>query len=105
MALLRAYPGKESELVAYLSEFYTMMCNKKYSRDLLFRDAKEDGLFVHIRIWASAEMREMAMNDPDVHHYWMKLPDLAEITTIHANLEPVFCTGGDWGPDQSGTCL
>jgi hypothetical protein len=102
MAVLQAHPDKGPELVSLLSEFYTMMYRKQYSRDLLFRDAKQEGQFVHIRIWTSPEAREAAVHDPDVHYYWMKLPELAEITNIHENLETVFCTGDDAVADGSG---
>ena len=32
------------------------------------------------------------MHDPDVHHYWMKLPELATMTTIYEELDPIFST-------------
>jgi hypothetical protein len=92
MAILKAHPGKEPELLAFLREFYTMMCSKQYSRDMLFRDLKQPGVFVHIRIWLSEVARDSAVQDPDVHHYWMKLPDLGNITTIYEDLEPIFST-------------
>jgi len=45
---------------------------------------------VHIRIWLSDEARDSAVHDPDVHHYWMKLPELGVITSIYEDLEPLF---------------
>jgi hypothetical protein len=92
MAVLKSHPGKEPELLAFLREFYTMMRSKQYSHDLLFHDLKQTDVFVHIRIWISDEARQSAVQDPDVHHYWMKLPELGTITTIYEELEPIFST-------------
>jgi quinol monooxygenase YgiN len=92
MAILKPHPGKESELFAFLREFYTMMHSKQYSRDILLRDLKQPGVFVHIRIWLSDEARDAAMQDPAVHHYWLKLPELGTITTIYEELETIFST-------------
>jgi hypothetical protein len=92
MAILQPHEGKEQELLAFLREFYTMMYTKQYSRDMLFRDQKKPGVFVHVRIWLSDEARDSAMQDPDVHHYWITLPEIGTITTIYEELEPVFST-------------
>ena len=53
MAILKPHPGKEPELLAFLREFYGLMYTKQYSRDMLFRDQKKPGVFVHVRIWLS----------------------------------------------------
>jgi len=92
MAILKPHPGKELELLAFLREFYTMMYTKQYSRDTLFQDRKQPGIFVHVRIWLSDEARDSAVQDPAVHHYWMKLPELGTITTIYEELEAVYST-------------
>lgn len=92
MAILQPHPGKQSEMLAFLREFYTMMYTKQYSRDTLFHDAKRPDVFVHVRIWLSEEARATAQQDPDVHRYWMNLPDLGAILSIYEELEPVFST-------------
>jgi hypothetical protein len=92
MAIMKPHSGKQLEMVAFLREFYVMMNTKQYSRDVLFRDLKQPGVLVHIRIWLSEEARNSAMHDPDVHRYWMKLPELGTITTIYEELEPIFST-------------
>lgn len=92
MAILKPHPGKELELFAFLREFYTMMHAKQYSHDTLFHDLKQPDVFLHIRIWLSEDARATAIQDPDVHHYWMKLPELGTITTIYEELEPIFST-------------
>jgi hypothetical protein len=90
MAVLKAHEGKEPELLEFLREFYTMMREKQYSRDMLFQDSKQPGVFIHVRIWLSEEARETAVHDPDVHRYWVNLPELGTITSIHKELKPVF---------------
>lgn len=92
MAILKPHPGSEPELIAFLREFYDLMYSKHYSRDILFHDLKQPGVLVHIRFWVSNEARESAVHDPDVHQYWMKLPDLATVTTIYEELDPIFST-------------
>ena len=92
MAIMKAHSGKEPEFEAFLRDFYKMMHTKQYSRDILFRDLKQPGQLVHIRLWLSTEARDTAQQDPDVHHYWIKLPELGSITTIYEELEPIFST-------------
>ena len=92
MAFLEPLPGMEQEMVAFLTEFYAMMYDKQYSRDMLFQDQKKTDIYVHVRIWFSPEAREAAMHDPDVHRYWMKLPELATVTSIYEDLETIFST-------------
>jgi hypothetical protein len=92
MAILKPHEGKEQEMLAFLREFYTMMYTKQYSRDTLFSDRKHPGIYVHSRIWLSNEARDSAMQDPDVHHYWITLPEYGIITTIYEELEPIFST-------------
>jgi hypothetical protein len=92
MAVLKAHEGKEPELLQFLREFYTMMRDKQYSRDMLFQDSKQPGVLIHVRIWLSEEARKTAVQDPDVHRYWMNLPELGTITSIHEELKPVFST-------------
>jgi hypothetical protein len=92
MAILKPHEGKEQEMFAFLREFYTMMYTKQYSRDTLFSDRKHPGIYVHSRIWLSDEARDSAMQDPDVHHYWITLAEYGAITTIYEELEPIFST-------------
>jgi len=92
MAILTPHPGMEQELIAFLRRFYTMMHDKKYSRDMLFHDQKKTDVLIHVRLWRSPEAREAAVQDPDVHRYWMKLPELGTVTTIYEDMEAIFST-------------
>ena len=90
VAILEALPGKEQELLQMLREFYSMMKSKGYSRDVLYCDETRPDRFFHLRRWNSPEMRSEAQNDPDVHRYWQRLPELCTIPTVYENLETLF---------------
>lgn len=92
VALLEALPGKEEELVSTLRELYTLVHAKGYARDTLHRDNSRPDRFLHLRCWASPEARAEALADPEVHRYWLKLPDLCVVTVLYESLEKVFET-------------
>jgi quinol monooxygenase YgiN len=90
MAVLEALPGKEEELLIMLRELYTLMNRKGYCRDSLHRDSARPDRFLHLRHWTSPEMRAEAQVDPEVHRFWLKLPELCVIPTVYESLEKVF---------------
>jgi len=94
LAVLEPHPGHEDECLNLLREFYDLLKAKHYSQDLLFRDVKPEATaqerLVHLRIWTSRETRDEAMQDPEVHRYWMKLPELCTITRVYENLERLY---------------
>src|ERR1019366_3688843 len=90
IAIIEALPGKEDELVALLRELYTTMKAKGYSRDSLYRDTARPDRLIHLRHWTSPQMRGDAQVDPDVHRYWIKLPELCTIAAVYENVEKVF---------------
>lgn len=94
LAILEALPGKADELLATLRELYSMISAKGYARDILHRDVAQPHRFVHVRYWTSAELRLEAQNDPAVHRYWQKLPELCIIPTVFESLERVFESEG-----------
>jgi len=91
IAMIDALPGKEDELLTTLRELYTMMHAKGYCHDWLYHDAA--GRLLHFRAWLSAEMRAEAQSDPEVHRYWLRLPELCVVTVTHESMELVFETG------------
>ena len=90
MAILEALPGKEEALLSVLRELYILMNVKGYCRDSLHRDSARPERFLHLRHWTSPEMRSEAQADPEVHRYWLKLPELCTIPIIYESLEKVF---------------
>ena len=92
LAIIEALPGKADELVSLLRELYTLMRSKGYSRDTLRRDASRPDRFFHMRYWKSDETRTDAQHDPEVHRYWLRLPELCNIPVVYESLETVFET-------------
>jgi antibiotic biosynthesis monooxygenase len=92
MAAIEALPSREDELLATLRELYNLMDAKGYSRDALYRDTTRPDRFLHLRYWNSAQMRSEAQADPDVHRYWLKLPELCIVTVLYESLEKLFET-------------
>jgi quinol monooxygenase YgiN len=89
LAILEPLPGKEDELIALLRELYALLFHKGYSHDILYKDPKRPGSLVHLRYWASQETRDEAQQDPEVHKYWLRLPELCDIKTVYEELETV----------------
>jgi hypothetical protein len=92
VAILEALPGKEEELIAMLRELYAMMHAKGYCRDTLRRDPERPDRLLHARYWKSGEARAEAQADPEVHRYWLRLPELCTVPTVYENLETLFET-------------
>lgn len=92
LAILEPHVGKENDCRELLRQLYDLLKAKNYSRDLLFRDTKEarQERLVHLRIWNSQESRDEAMQDPEVHRHWIRLPEVCTITTIFENLEEMY---------------
>lgn len=89
LAILEPVAGKEQECVQFLLEFYSLLHQKGYSRDLLYRDSKNDRRLLNFRYWVSEDMRREAQHDPDVHRYWQRLPEMCSISSIYETLEEI----------------
>lgn len=80
--------GKDEETVQVLTELYSLLSRKGYSRDLLYRDTKSDRL-VNLRHWESEEARQQAQEDPDVHRLWQRLAGVCRVDGVVERLEQV----------------
>jgi quinol monooxygenase YgiN len=89
LAIIEASAGKEQECLLLLDEFYAVLRRKGYSRDLLYRDEKNPHRFVNIRYWGSRESAAEAHEDPDIHRFWKRLGEIAEVTAAFERLEDV----------------
>lgn len=94
LTIVQPLENKEAEALVFLREFYGFMAAKGYSHDLLYRDGRDASRFVHLRIWKSNDARLEAQEDPEVHHFWMRLTEFCEITTAYQNLELLFSSIG-----------
>ena len=89
VALILPYPGLEEETLVVLRELYAMLGRKGYSRDLLYRDDTHHSRLVHLRYWRSEQARRDAMEDPDAHRFWVRLPSLCEVNVVSDTLVDV----------------
>jgi hypothetical protein len=79
--------GNERQTLDILAELYTLLRNKNYSRDLLYRDAKDHRRLINLRYWRSEEAREEAHEDPEVHRLWQSLSEVAKVEGVIEKLE------------------
>lgn len=93
IAHVRVDEGKDDETLQVLSDLYSLLRRKGYSRDLLYRDMKDPGLFINLRYWKSQEAREEAHEDPEVHHLWQRLAQISNVESVIEKLEPIE---GSW---------
>jgi len=88
IAVMEPYEGKEDDFVQTLHDFYTVLREKKYSRDQLMKN-KRTPHYVNIRYWASEEARRSAHEDPDVHRFWARLGLLCQMRAVYETLDMV----------------
>jgi hypothetical protein len=89
LAVVEAFDGKDEECLQVLHEFYSVLRRKQYSRDLLYRDVKDSRRLINIRYWRSAETRDEAHEDPDVHKFWQRLSEISKVTSVFEHMEDV----------------
>ncbi len=80
--------GKEEETVQVLTELYSLLSRKGYSRDLLYRDTQHNRL-VNLRYWRSEEQRRQAQEDPEVQRLWQRLAGLCRVDGVVEQLQQV----------------
>jgi quinol monooxygenase YgiN len=97
LAYVRPNPGKEQETLAILTELYTLLRNRNYSRDFLYRDAKNPGRLLNLRYWRSEEARDEAHEDPAVHQLWQRL---SEVSTVEGVIERLEVIEGAWSEER-----
>jgi hypothetical protein len=93
IAYVRPAEGNEEQTLEILSELYTLLRKKNYSRDLLFRDTKDPRQLINLRYWRSEEAREEAHEDSEVHRLWQRL---AEVSTVEDVIEDLELIEGAW---------
>ena len=87
IAYIRPDEGKDEDTLNVLSELYTLLRKKNYSRDLLYRDAKNPGQLINLRYWTSREARQEASEDPEVHRLWQRLSQVSKVDGVIEKLE------------------
>lgn len=87
IAYITPAEGNEQLALDTLAQLYTLLRNKKYSRDLLYRDAKNHRRLINLRYWRSDEAREEAHEDPEVHRLWQRLSEISQVEGVIEKLE------------------
>ncbi len=100
VAVFDVLPNKERECLQWLLEFYSMLRRKNYSRDVLLRDPNQPLRYINVRFWTSEDARSQAQEDPEVHRYWLRLPELMDMLEIYERLEVVPGFSGEKEPIQ-----
>lgn len=89
VAVFDVIHGKEQECLQVLRELYALLRRKNYSRDLLLRDSRQPERIINVRFWTSEQARQEAAEDPEVHRYWVQLPNLLKMREVYERLEGV----------------
>jgi heme-degrading monooxygenase HmoA len=89
IAYIRVADGKDQETLQTLSDLYTLLQRKGYSRDLLYREVKDPRRLINLRYWKSEEAREEAHEDPDVHRLWQRLSQTSHVESVIEKLEMI----------------
>jgi hypothetical protein len=86
IAVFEVPEEKEKEALAALRGLIELLSQKKYSRDVLYRE-RSSQRYVDMRYWASVEARREAQEDPEVHTFWARLGHLIKIEKIYETFE------------------
>ena len=87
IAYVRAEEEHEQQTLEILAELYTLLRKKNYSRDLLYRDAKDHRRLINLRYWRSEEARQEAHEDSEVHQLWQRLSEVSKVEGVIEKLE------------------
>ncbi len=89
IAVVRPEEGHQDEVLQILRDLYAVMTKKNYSRNILYRDAKDSTRLVNLRYWTSEDARARAQEDPDVHRCWARLGQVAKVEHVMEELEEI----------------
>jgi hypothetical protein len=84
VAVWKPVPGSEVASLTTWRELTSILTNRGYGRDLLYRD--REGQYVLLRYWKSEEVRRAAQEDPDMLRCWARLGNEIEIVKVYETL-------------------
>ena len=87
VAIWNPVPGMEADSLATLRELSSLVASKGYGRDLLYRDAQSQ--YVFLRYWKSEDARRAALEDPDMLRCWARLGNEIQIVKVYETLTEV----------------
>lgn len=77
----------EAASLATWRQLTSVVTNKGYGRDLLYRD--RTGQYLLLRYWKSEDARRSAQEDPDMLRCWARLGNEIEIVKVYETLTGV----------------
>lgn len=77
----------EAASLATVRELISILAQKGYSRDLLYRS--DEAHYVLLRYWKSEETRRAAQEDPEVLRRWARLGNEIRILKVYEKLGAV----------------
>jgi heme-degrading monooxygenase HmoA len=87
VAVWKPAPGMEAASLATWRELTSVVTNKGYARDQLYRDPA--GQYFLLRYWKSEDARRAAQEDPDMLRCWARLGNEIEIVKVYETLTGV----------------
>lgn len=89
VAVFEPVPGQEEACLATVKELIGTLTSKGYSRDSLYRDAKDPKRYIAVRVWKSEEARRGALEDPDALRCWARMAHQMNVIRVYESLEEV----------------
>ena len=87
LAVWEPVPGMEAASLATWRELTSILTEKGYGRDLLYRD--RDSHYVLLRYWNSEESRRAALEDADMLRCWARLGNEIRTVQVYETLTEV----------------
>ena len=87
LAMWEPLPDMEADALQTFRELSSIVSQKNYGRDLLYRDREFHYIFM--RYWKSEEARKTAQEDPDMLRCWAKLGNQITIVKVYETLTEV----------------
>jgi hypothetical protein len=84
VAVWQPIPEMEAASLVTIREITSIVTNKGYGRDLLYRDRESH--YVFLRYWKSEDARRSALEDPDLLRCWARLGNEIQIVKVYETL-------------------
>ena len=87
VAIWEPIPEHETAALKTFHELTSIVAQKGYGRDLLYRDREHH--YVFFRYWKSEDARRTAQEDPDMLRCWAKLGNEIQIVKVYETLSAI----------------
>jgi hypothetical protein len=84
VAVWTPIPEMEAAALITVREITSIVTNKGYGRDLLYRDLESH--YVLLRYWKSEDARHSALEDSDLLRCWARLGNEIQIVKVYETL-------------------